>query len=354
MSDIMNLFNKLIFTAREAGASDIHISAGQPVMLRVCGELIKPAIPALDESAEDILLNILSDKQKNAFDGGCDLDFALQTADGSRLRVNIFRQQGRISGCIRLFESYIPDIKALALPSVLETLSDQQRGLILITGPTGCGKSTTLAAMIDRINNCRSSHIITIEDPVEYIYRPKLSLIHQREIGHDTAGFSSAIRSALREDVDIILVGEMRDYETISAVLTAAETGHLVMSTLHTFSAPLTINRIIDACPSHAQNQIRTQLAGVLKGCVAQCLIPAVGGGRIAGTEVLTVTDAVSNMIRDNKIHQIPSVMQSGAKDGMHTLNTDLLRLLKAGRITRENALKYTNNRKELEELLLS
>lgn len=350
----MNLFNNLIIAARELGASDIHISAGRPPMLRIDGELIRPEIPALDEVSEDILLHIISDKQKAAFDGGSDLDFALQAAEGGRLRVNIFKQQGGITGCIRLLNSHIPAINDLGLPSVLETLAEQQRGLILVTGPTGCGKSTTLAAMIDRINSNRSSHIITVEDPVEYIYEPKLSLIHQREIGCDTAGFASAIRSALREDVDIILVGEMRDYDTIAAVITAAETGHLVMSTLHTFSAPLTIDRIIDACPSHAQNQIRTQLAGVLKGCVAQCLIPAVGGGRIAATEVLVGTEAISNMIRDNKVHQIPSVMQSGAREGMHTLNTDLIRLVKTGQITRENALKYTNNRKELEELLLS
>jgi twitching motility protein PilT len=236
---------------------------------------------------------------------------------------------------------------------VLNELADKPRGLILVTGPTGSGKSTTLAAMIDYINSNRPEHIITIEDPVEYIYDKKMALIHQREVGRDVKDFASALRSALREDPDIILVGEMRDYETIAAALTAAETGHLVMSTLHTTGAAQTIDRIIDACPASIQNQIRTQLAGVLNGVITQCLIPnAKGNGRVPGTEILIGTDAVGNLIRENKCHQMNSLMQSGASVGMHTLNNDLERLLQAGMITKQNAVKYSNDPAELNQYL--
>ena len=222
-----------------------------------------------------------------------------------------------------------------------------------MTGPTGSGKSTTLAAMIDYINGSRAEHIITIEDPVEYVYRPKLSLIHQREVGQDVHNFAEALRSSLREDPDVILVGEMRDYETISAALTAAETGHLVLSTLHTTGAAQTIDRIIDACPPAAQNQVRTQLAGILKGVITQCLIPlAHESGRCAATEVLLGTDAALNLIRENKCHQLNTTMQSGAASGMRTLNGNLSELVRKGRITRENAFRYSNDRRDLEQYL--
>jgi twitching motility protein PilT len=241
----------------------------------------------------------------------------------------------------------------LGLPPVLKDLAAKPRGLILVTGPTGSGKSTTLAAMIDQINASRPDHIITIEDPVEYKYDKKQALIHQREVGRDVKDFASALRSALREDPDIILVGEMRDYETIAAALTAAETGHLVMSTLHTTGAAQTIDRIIDACPASIQNQIRTQLAGVLNGVITQCLIPnARGNGRVAATEILIGTDAVCNQIRENKCHQLGTLMQSGANVGMHTLNSDLARLIQLSMITKQQALKYSNDRSDLEQFL--
>ena len=240
------------------------------------------------------------------------------------------------------------------LPDVLRNLADQPRGLILVTGPTGSGKSTTLAAMIDYINHRRAEHILTIEDPVEYVYQAEKSLIHQREVGEDVPSFAAALRSALREDPDVILVGEMRDYETISAALTAAETGHLVLSTLHTTGAAQTIDRIIDACPAQTQNQARTQLAGILKGVVTQCLIPNKSGtGRVAATEVLVGTDAAMNLVRESKCHQMNSVMQSGAAFGMHTLNSDLCRLVQSQKISRENAMKYSNDRKDLEQYLM-
>jgi twitching motility protein PilT len=273
--------------------------------------------------------------------------------DGNRQRVNVFRQGGRLAATIRLLNSSIPSLEMLGLPAVLQQMADKPRGLILVTGPTGSGKSTTLASMIDYINSSRSEHIITIEDPVEYVYDRKLSLIHQREVGRDVKDFASALRSALREDPDIILVGEMRDYETIGAALTAAETGHLVMSTLHTTGAAQTVDRIIDACPAGIQNQIRTQLAGVLAGVVTQCLIPnAMGNGRVPATEILVGTDAVCNLIRENKCHQMNSLMQSGAGYGMHTLNSDLIRLVQTGSISMELAEKYSNDRAELQQYI--
>ena len=229
----------------------------------------------------------------------------------------------------------------------------EPRGLILVTGPTGSGKSTTLAAMIEHMNQNSDRHIITIEDPIEYVYESKQSLIHQREVGEDITDFASAIRSALREDPDVILVGEMRDYETISTALLAAETGHLVLSTLHTTGATQTIERIVDACPTGGQNQVRAQLAGTLKGIVSQCLIPCGGGtARVAATELLVGTDAILNLVREGKAHQIPAMMQTGSSSDMHTLNMDLSRLVRQGFITRDDAIAYTNNKAEVGQYL--
>lgn len=242
-------------------------------------------------------------------------------------------------------------MEQLGLPPVLKKLADEPRGLILVTGPTGSGKSTTLASMIDYINQNRSDHILTIEDPIEYVYKSKKALIHQREVGSDVTSFAAALRSALREDPDVILVGEMRDYETISAAVTAAETGHLVMSTLHTIGAAQTIDRIIDVCPPGAQSQIRGQLSTVLRGVITQQLLPlATGRGRCAATEILVGSDAVCNLIRENKCFQIPSVLQSGAALGMHSLNGDLARLVDCGKITREAALRCSTDKKDLEQ----
>ena len=281
-----------------------------------------------------------------------DADFALVAPDGTRSRVNVFYQQGRAAATLRLLNDSIPTLEELAMPPVLTKLADEPRGLILVTGPTGSGKST-LAAMIDHINKTRSDHIITIEDPIEYVYQGRCSLIHQREVGADVRSFASALRSALREDPDVILVGEMRDYETISAAVTAAETGHLVMSTLHTIGAAQTIDRIIDVCPAGAQNQIRGQLAAVLRGVITQQLLPlAVGKGRCAATEILVGTDAVANLIREGKCYQIPSILQSGAALGMHSLNADLARLVSTGRITREAAERCATNKSDLKNYL--
>lgn len=332
-------------------ASDIHATVGAPLMLRVNGTLIEAPAQPTDQAMEEMLYGLLNDKQEKLLAEGYDIDFALTSSDGNRQRVNIFRQQNEIAATIRLLNNHIPTLEELNMPEKLYQLVEEPRGLILVTGPTGSGKSTTLAAMIEHVNQTNPVHVITIEDPIEYTYKNKKALIHQRETGRDVINFASALRSALREDPDIILVGEMRDYETISAALTAAETGHLVLSTLHTTGAAQTIDRVIDACPGDTQNQVRTQLSGVLKGVVTQCLMPTADGkGRIAGTELLLGTDAVCNLIRESKIHQMASVMQSGVSMGMHTLNMDLMRLVAQNRITRETALQYTNDRRDLQQ----
>ncbi len=344
----------LIQEARSRKASDIHITEGMPVWYRAQGQLVVSEMGIEDFEVRELLYGMMDERNQRRFEEGSDADFAIQTSDGHRQRVNVFRQQKKVAATIRLLNAQIPTLEELKMPTILYEMALAPRGLILVTGPTGSGKSTTLAAMIDYLNRNRDRHIITIEDPIEYVYECKKSLIHQREVGEDVKDFASALRSALREDPDVILVGEMRDYETISAALLAAETGHLVLSTLHTTGAAQTVERIIDACPGSGQNQVRTQLAGTLKGVVSQCLIP-VGGGvsRIAATELMAGNDAILNLIREGKTHQISNIMQTaGSATGMHTLNMDLVRLLNQGYITREDAENYTNNRAELEQYL--
>lgn len=349
--DIMDVMKKVIMDARVRGASDIHISQGLPLAVRINGELQEIPTNFDQDEIKKMIIGLIPEGLKEDFKNGIDADFAIQTEDGNRQRVNVFRQQGKVAATIRILNNHIPSLEELKLPEVLRSLADQPRGLILVTGPTGSGKSTTLAAMIDYINHHRAEHILTIEDPIEYVYEQDQSLIHQREVGIDVTDFAFALRSALREDPDVILVGEMRDYETISAALTAAETGHLVMSTLHTTGAAQTIDRIIDACPPSSQSQIRTQLAGVLKGVITQCLIPTADNmGRIAATEVLIGSDAALNLIRENKCHQMNTIMQSGMAMGMHTLNGDLSRLVQGGIISRDYAKKYTNDPRDLDQ----
>lgn len=344
---------EIIRDARKKGASDIHISEAMPMWYRVNGRLQAAELQPSPEEVRSLLLSLLSERHRAAFEAGEDADFSLETPEGERQRVNVFRQQKKLAATIRLLNGRIPSLEELKMLTTLYEMAKQPRGLILVTGPTGSGKSTTLAAMIEYLNRNLDRHVITIEDPIEYRYESKRSLIHQREVGGDVGSFASALRSALREDPDVILVGEMRDYETISAALLAAETGHLVLSTLHTTGAAQTVERIIDACPAEGQNQVRIQLAGTLKGIVSQCLIPCGGGvTRIAATELLVSTDSILNLIREGKTHQIPSMMQVGADNGMHTLNMDLGRLVREGYITREDALSYTNNKAEIAQYL--
>lgn len=347
---------QMILDARRVKASDIHVTEGMPVWYRVHGKLAKSQLQFSREELRALLIGSMDEREKEIFASGRDVDFALEISDGSRQRVNIFRQQHQVAATIRLLNTEIPTLEQLKMPTRLYQMAQQPRGLILVTGPTGSGKSTTLAAMIEHINQNSDRHIITIEDPIEYKYQCKKSLIHQREVGEDVGSFADALRSALREDPDVILVGEMRDYETISAALLAAETGHLVLSTLHTTGAAQTVERIIDACPTGSQNQIRIQLAATLKGIVSQCLIPCGevdGAARIAGTELLVATDAILNLIREGKTHQISSMMQAGGNVGMHTLNMDLSRLMRQGYITKERAREYTNNPAELEQYMM-
>ena len=346
--------HELTALARQMGASDIHISQGLPMQFRIHGVLQPAPIQPNDDDTRTLILSMMDESHREALqDERLDADFAITAPDGTRCRANVFMQQNRLAATLRLLNDQIPTLAQLGLPPVLQKLADEPRGLILVTGPTGSGKSTTLAAMIEHINESRAEHILTIEDPIEYVYQGKKSLVHQREVGTDVKSFSAALRSALREDPDVILVGEMRDFETISAAITAAETGHLVMSTLHTIGAAQTIDRIIDVCPAGAQNQIRGQLASVLRGVITQQLLPlATGQGRCAATEILVGTDAVSNLIREDKCFQIPTLLQSGAALGMHSLNADLARLVSTGRITREAAERCATDKSDLKNYL--
>jgi twitching motility protein PilT len=343
--------DKIICMAKDNDCSDIHITQEGEIAMRRYGVLEKQDLPYSREEIDNIILELLDEGQQKTYLSGHDVDFSYETDTPIpiRCRVNVYHQRGSHAACLRIMGSSVPTLESLKLPPVIKTLADKPRGLVLVTGPTGSGKSTTLAAMIDYINRTRAEHILTIEDPIEYVYKPGKSTIHQREIGRDVDSFAGALRSALREDPDVILVGEMRDFETISSAITAAETGHLVMSTLHTTGAADTIDRIIDVFPPHSQNQIRTQLAAVIQGVVTQNLIPrADGNGRVAATEILVGTDAICNLIRSAKTFQIDSQLQTGIKDGMHTLNMELKKLVQLGVITKENAIKRSNDPKGL------
>jgi twitching motility protein PilT len=350
----MTLPDLLTMTA-SVGGSDLHLSVGSPPQVRVDGHLQRIEAPDLTpDVTQSLAYSVLTDRQKKTFEETWELDLAFGLEGVGRFRCNVFLQKGAVGAVFRMIPETIRTLEDLALPPVLGRLADRPRGLVLVTGPTGSGKSTTLAAMIDRVNRTRPAHILTIEDPIEYLHPHKQSLVNQRELHSDTQTFGQALRAALREDPDVVLVGELRDLETMEAAMKLAETGHLTLATLHTNSAAQTVTRIVDAFPAHQQAQIRTQLSLVLEGIVCQALLPRVGvKGRAAALEILVATPAIRNLIRDDKVHQIYSTMQSGQeKYGMQTMNQSLARLLQSHQISRDTALSTTANREELLAML--
>lgn len=343
---------ELMHLAHEQKASDIHITVNSPAMFRIHGNL-KPVDNQLLTPPQTLEMakELLTHEQYESFLERGDLDCAYGIPDVSRYRVNVFKQKGNVSMTVRLIPSKVPAMEALGLPAIAEEFAKKPQGLLLVTGPTGSGKSTTLAAIIDYINRTRGDHIITLEDPIEFIHPHKSCIVNQREIGVDTESFTSGLRAALRQDPDVILVGEMRDLETISIAITAAETGHLVFGTLHTADAPQTIDRIIDVFPHEGQQQVRVQLANVLLGVMAQRLLPiADGNGRVAAIEVMVNNPAIANLIRSEKVHQIRSAMQTGKSQGMQTMDTALRDLLQKRLITMESAKEAMFGFSELQQ----
>jgi twitching motility protein PilT len=335
-------------------ASDLHIQVGLPPMLRIDGAL-SPAsgAPVLtEEMVETLIFAILDDDQKQILLKDKDFDFSFAFGDLGRFRVNAFHERGNLAAALRLITNEILSVEQLGLPPIINKLAEYPRGLVLVTGPTGSGKSTTLASMISKINTERSEHIITIEDPIEYTHRSRKSVIVQREVHYDTYSFSAALRSALREDPDVVLIGEMRDLETIASAITIAETGHLVLATLHTNSAAQSIDRMIDVFPPHQQPQIRSQLANILQAIVCQRLVPAIGGGRVAAAEILIATSAVRNIIREGKTHQLEAVIQTGAEFGMQSMDRTLVNLVHSGSITYDEARNFAVDMDELDRLM--
>jgi twitching motility protein PilT len=339
----------------QAGASDLHLSTSSPPQIRVDGELQPLDAPVLTAAdTKRLAYSVMTDSQKHQFEEKWEFDFSFGIKDLARFRANIFTQRGAVGAVFRLIPFEIKSFEVLGLPPVVEKLCDKPRGLILVTGPTGSGKSTTLAAMIDKINRERHEHILTIEDPIEFLHGHKKCLVNQREVNSDTHSFSDALRVALREDPDVVLIGEMRDLETVEAALRIAETGHLTLATLHTNSAVSTINRIIDMFPSDHQSQIRSQLSLVLEGVLCQSLIPRAGGsGRAMAMEILIPNSAIRNLIREDKIHQMYSSMQTGQdKYGMQTFNQSLSQLVLSKLITMEAALGQSSSPDELMDLI--
>ena len=346
---------ELLKTLVEFGGSDLHITTQTPPQIRLHGKLQVLDLPQLGPAeTKTLAYSVLTDAQKKRFEETLELDFSFGIRGLARFRCNVFNQRGAVAAVYRLIPEQIKSFADLGLPQVIGTLAERPRGLVLVTGPTGSGKSTTLAAMLDKINSERQEHILTIEDPIEYIHPHKGCIVNQREVHSDTTGFATALRSALREDPDIVLIGELRDLETIESALRIAETGHLTFATLHTNSAAQTINRIIDVFPSHQQGQIRTQLSLVLEGIVCQALLPRVDGqGRVVALEIMVPSPAIRNLIRDDKVHQIYSTMQTGQeKLGMQTMNQALATLCLTRQITHETALGASSLKDELEQMI--
>lgn len=347
---IQQLFKVMV----ESGASDLHLTVGTAPGMRISGDIVRVKVGALTpDDTKRLIYQILTEKQKAELEKNLELDFSFGVKGLARFRANVFYSKNAVAAVFRQIPSLIPDFDALGLPRVLLDIVNVSNGLVLVTGPTGSGKSTTLAALIDRLNSTQPGHIITLEDPVEFVHSHKMSIVNQREIGADTLTFGKGLKSLLRQDPDIVLVGELRDVETIEAALTIAETGHLVFGTLHTNSTVQTINRIINVFPHEQQEQIRTLLSFVLQGVIAQQLLPKIPKGRAAVQEILRITPAIRNLIREDKIHQIYSQMQIGQEEsGMTTMNQGLKKMLDGGIISSETALTYTNNPEELQRMM--
>lgn len=342
----MPRIEEILIEASKMGASDVHVTVGIPPKMRINGDLITMNFPKMmPADTLEIVLEIMSESQKAKFEERGELDMSFSIPQLGRYRVNAYRQRGSVAVALRLVGTEIPTAGQLGIPESVVELYRRKRGLVLVTGPTGSGKSTTLAAIIDQINNNREAHIITLEDPIEYLHQHKKSIVNQREIGLDSLNYANALRSALREDPDVILVGEMRDYETISVAITAAETGHLVLSTLHTIGAASTVDRVIDVFPPHQQQQIRVQLSNVLEAVVSQQLIPKSDQmGRVAAFEVLHSNHAVRNLIREGKTHQLLSVMQTNRKMGMITMDEAIMKLYQERKINRDQAITFATD----------
>lgn len=350
----MITIEELLSIAAEHGASDVHITVGVPPKMRINGALYNMDYPALfPQDTEPIIMSIMDRRRKEIFDETGEVDFSISVPQIGRYRVNIFKQRGSMAASLRVVGTEIPTADSLGVPKAVQELYSKRRGLVLVTGPTGSGKSTTLASLINLINSERTDHIITLEDPIEYLHNHKKSMINQREVGLDTMSYAAALRAALREDPDVILVGEMRDLDTISIAITAAETGHLVFSTLHTIGAASTIDRVIDVFPTHQQQQIRIQLSMVLEAVISQQLIPTANNkGRVAAFEVMLANAAIKNMIREGKTYQIQSMIQTNGKLGMITMDDALYNLYRMGKITGEQALIFAQDQQAVEKRL--
>ena len=340
----MDITQLLAFSVKNK-ASDLHISAGEPPIIRVDGDMRRVNMPAMEhKEVHSMVYDIMNDKQRKAYEEHWETDFSFEIPGVARFRVNAFNQNRGAAAVFRTIPSKVLTMEDLDAPAIFKKISDKPRGLVLVTGPTGSGKSTTLAAMIDYKNETDHGHILTIEDPIEFVHQSKKSLVNQREVHRDTQGFDEALRSALREDPDTILVGEMRDLETIRLALTAAETGHLVFGTLHTTSAPKTIDRIVDVFPAAEKDMVRSMISSSLEAVISQTLLKRVQGGRVAAHEILIGTNAVRSMIKENKIAQMKSALQTGAADGMQTLDQSLQKLMTLGHISREVAMKKASS----------
>ena len=347
--------DELLRLMLDRGGSDLHITVGSAPGIRLRGEIVpvEDSMPLTQKQSQEMILSLLSEEQRRRFETELELDFAYSIPGVSRFRANVFQQRNSMGAVFRVIPIKIPTMEDLALPKVCRFLADRPRGLVLVTGPTGSGKSTTLAAMVNHINDTRACHIITLEDPIEFMHKNKKAYVNQREIGEDTHSFSAALKRVLRQDPDVILVGELRDLETISAAITAAETGHLVLATLHTTGGPATVDRVIDVFPPHQQQQVRMQLSTTLEGVLSQVLLRSTDGrSRVMAMEIMLGVPAISNLIREGKTHQMATIIQGGQSQGMQTLDQHLKTLLQGGKITFEEAVSKAMNPKELAQMM--